>query len=333
MSSLTFIRIYLNRRIGGNQLKTHDKSTNFLVLSFLILLVLGLVSCGGSGQKLVLDPESRDFYLYAQLIMTKIEKDIFSHLPDKEAREEFIEDFWAKRDPDPDTEENEYKEEFSRRIEYANKRFKEGPPGWKTDRGRMYIYLGPPDKFEETYTDPNTGARLRGSYLYWIYYRYNLGIIFVNNGDGRYVLNPMPYTMGGGLVGNLNDAVEMAKLGLSYDEGRMRLKYLDFDVKYDAEKKEIVASLPVKGINFLDEEGLLKADFEFEFQVYEREGLWKDKFRESKAFAKPEDEVLEMKEIIFTFSYDIKPGRYYFDVVIVGEKSIDKTRKIFEIKF
>jgi len=279
MSSLAFIRIYLNRRIGGNQLKTHDKSTNFLVLSFLILLILGLVSCSGSGQKLALDPESRDFYNYAQLIMTKIEKDIFKHLPDKEAREEFIEDFWAKRDPDPYTEENEYKEEFYRRIEYANKRFKEGTPGWKTDRGRMYIYLGPPDKFEETYTNPNTGARLRGSYLYWIYYRYNLGIIFVDKGDGRYTLDPMPYSMGGGLIGNLNDAVEMAKLGLSYGEGRMR------------------------------------------------------KFRESKAFAKPEDEVLEMKEIIFTFSYDIKPGRYYFDVVIVGEKSIDKTRKIFEIKF
>jgi hypothetical protein len=93
-----------------------------------------------------------------------------------------------------------------------------------------------------------------------------------------------------------------------------------------------VASLPVKGINFLEEEGLLKADFEFEFLVYEKAGSWRDKFSESRAFAKSEDELLEMKNIIFTFSYDIKPGKYYVDVSIASEKSIDKTRKVFEIK-
>ncbi len=332
MSSLVFIRIYLNRRIGGNQLKTKDKSTNFFVLSFLVLLILGLVSCGGSGQKIVLDPESRDFYQYAQLIMTKVEKSIFNHLPDKEAREEFIEDFWAKRDPDPGTEENEFKDEFSRRIEYANNRFKEGFPGWKTDRGRIYIYLGPPDKFEEYFTHnkyDSKGDKVRGSVLIWVYYRYDLVIEFLDiDGDGRFTFDPMY-----GLMGSLNEAVEMAKLGFSFQDGSMSLKFLDFDVKYDAEKKEIVVFFPVKGINFLEEEGLLKADFEFEFHVYEKEGVWRDKFRESKAFAKPEDEVLEMEKIIFTFSYDIKPGKYYFDVVVTGEESIDKTRKIFEIKF
>jgi hypothetical protein len=135
-----------------------------------------------------------------------------------------------------------------------------------------------------------------------------------------------------GVYGSLSEAIEMAKLGFSYVEGGMRPKYLDFDVEYNAESKEIAVSLPVKGINFLEEEGLLKADFEFEFHVYEREGPWKDKFRESKVFAKPEDEVLEMEKIIFTFSYDIKPGKYYFDVVITGEESIGKARKIFEIK-
>jgi GWxTD domain-containing protein len=159
MSSLIFIRIYLNRRRGGNQLKTQDKNISFLVLPFLTILVLGLVSCSGSEQKITLDPESRDFYTYAQLIMTKVEKNIFNHLPDKEARKEFMADFWVKRDPDPDTKENEFKDEFYRRIEYANKRFREGTPGWKTDRGRIYIYLGPPDKFEETFTHSGIDSR------------------------------------------------------------------------------------------------------------------------------------------------------------------------------
>lgn len=312
-------------------MKTQNKNFNFLVLSFLTILVFGWVSCGGSRQEITLDPKSQDFYMYVQLIMTKVEKDIFNHLPDKEARAEFIEDFWTKRDPNPDTEENEFKDEFYRRIEYANKRFREGPPGWKTDRGRLYIYLGPPDKFEEVlthYETDYTGERVKGSVLIWYYYRYNLVIKFLDiKGNGRFTFNPLS-----GVFGSLNEAVEMAKLGVTFHEGSMKPKYLDFDVEYDAEKKEIEVSLPVKGINFLDEEGLLKADFEFEFHIYEREGSWKDKFEESKAFAKPEDEVIEMEKIIFTFSYDIKPGKYYIDVIITGEDSIDKTRKIFEIK-
>ncbi len=312
-------------------MKTQSKTIYFFVLSFPILLILGFVSCGGSGKKIAFDPESRDFYKYAQLIMTKVEKDIFSHLPDKEAREEFIADFWAKKDPDPSTEENEYKNEFFGRIEYANKRFREGGPGWKTDRGRIYIYLGPPDKFEEIFTHNEydlQGRKIRGSILIWVYYRFDLIIQFLDiAGNGKFTFDPMY-----GLIGSLNEAIEMAKQGFSFQDGRMSQRFLDFDFKYDAEKKEIVVSLPVKGINFLEEGGLLKAEFEFEFYVYEKAGSWRDKFGEARVFAKTEDELLEMKNIIFTFSYDIKPGKYYVDVSISGEESIDQTRKIFEIK-
>lgn len=304
---------------------------HFVFLTFLAFLILGVTGCGG-GKKVALDPESQDFYTYAYLIMTSVEKDIFRHLPDKEARAEFIEDFWAKRDPDPDTEENEFKQEFFRRIEYANQRFKEGPPGWKTERGRIYIYLGPPDKFEEIFNHYEvvamTGERVRGSVIIWIYYRYNLGIKFMDvKGNGKFTMDPMY-----GLAGSLTDAIEMAKLGVGYDSGSMSPKYLDFDLKYDVEKKEVVIHFPVKGINFLEEEGLLKADFEFEFHVNEKDGPWRDKFKESRSVAKPEEELLEMEKIVFVFSYDLEPGKYYFDVIIRGGESIDKTRKIFDIK-
>jgi len=113
-----------------------------MILLGILIIVLGMIGCGTS-KKVILDPESRDFYKTAQLIMTKEEKEIFNHLPDKESRGEFIEEFWAKRDPDPDTEVNEFKQEFLKRIDYANKYFKEGIPGWKTDRGRIYIIFGP----------------------------------------------------------------------------------------------------------------------------------------------------------------------------------------------
>jgi GWxTD domain-containing protein len=65
-----------------------------------------------------------------------------------EEREQFIEQFWLRRDPTPDTEENEFKEEHYRRIAYANDHYASGIPGWKTDRGRIYIIYGPPDEIE-----------------------------------------------------------------------------------------------------------------------------------------------------------------------------------------
>ncbi len=308
------------------------RKKNFLYAFFLCVFVFGMMNCG-SAKKISLDPESSDFYDTAYLIMTKEEKNIFHHLPDADSRKGFIQDFWSKRDSDPDTEENEFKEEFFGRIEYANQHFKgEGPPGWKTDRGRIYIYLGPPDRTDETFTDPQTGRALKGSWLIWIYYRYNLGVIFIDNGTGTFKINPMPYEMGGGLIGNLTEAIEMAKLGVSFLESKGSVKYMDFDFQFDKATKEIVISLSVKSLEFLAEEGLLKADFDFDFHVYEKDGSKSDRFKREESFAEPEDSVLEMKNIVFRFPYNLKPGKYYVDVIIIEKGSMNKARKIFDVK-
>jgi len=79
-------------------------------------------------------------------IITPEEKAAFKALSNDEERDQFIEQFWLRRDPTPDTPENEYKEEHYRRIAYANEHFSAGIPGWKTDRGRIYIIWGPPDQ-------------------------------------------------------------------------------------------------------------------------------------------------------------------------------------------
>jgi GWxTD domain-containing protein len=81
-------------------------------------------------------------------IITDEERSAFLQLQTNEEREQFIEAFWQRRDPTPDTVENEFKEEHYRRIAYANERFSSGIPGWRTDRGRMYIMWGPPDQIE-----------------------------------------------------------------------------------------------------------------------------------------------------------------------------------------
>jgi GWxTD domain-containing protein len=81
-------------------------------------------------------------------IISDEEKAAFNRLTTDEEREQFIEQFWLRRDPTPDSVENEFKEEHYERIAYANERFSSGKPGWKTDRGRIYIIQGKPDSIE-----------------------------------------------------------------------------------------------------------------------------------------------------------------------------------------
>jgi GWxTD domain-containing protein len=81
-------------------------------------------------------------------IISEEERKAFKQLNTDEEREQFVEQFWLRRDPTPDTDENEAKEEHYRRIAYANEHYASGIPGWRTDRGRIYIQYGPPDENE-----------------------------------------------------------------------------------------------------------------------------------------------------------------------------------------
>jgi len=81
-------------------------------------------------------------------IISDEERKAFKQLSNDEERDQFIEAFWQRRDPTPDTEENEFKEEHYRRIEYANEHFAAGIPGWKSDRGRIYIMYGAADEID-----------------------------------------------------------------------------------------------------------------------------------------------------------------------------------------
>lgn len=91
-------------------------------------------------------------------IITPEERTAFGRLETDDERQQFIEQFWLRRDPTPDTEENEFKEEHYRRIAWANDRFASGIPGWKTDRGMVYIKFGAPDEREE---HPTGGPGIR----------------------------------------------------------------------------------------------------------------------------------------------------------------------------
>jgi GWxTD domain-containing protein len=167
-------------------------------------------------------------------IITDEERAAFKRFQTDEERQQFVEGFWLRRDPTPDTEENEFKEEHYRRIAYANERFASGIPGWKTDRGRIYITFGPPDEIEShpsggTYERPiEEGGGSTSTYPFeqWRY-RYidgvgtNIVIEFVDptmSGEYRMTMDPtekdaLLYVPGAGLT-------QMEQMGLASKNDR-----------------------------------------------------------------------------------------------------------------
>jgi GWxTD domain-containing protein len=302
-----------------------NKRTGVIVLFLTAGLGL-LASCGG-GPKVVLDAESKKFYDTANLIMTREEAKIFKLLPDQESRKEFIDDFWAKRDPNPDNDVNEFKVEFQNRVAYVTKRFKtEGGPGWNTDRGRIYIFMGPPDKFQENFThgDPS----IRGPILWWVYYNYLLGIEFVDEkGNGQYKIRNYD--------GDFFGAIDILKLGAYVGTNDVFLKNIvNFDLTYDRAAGEIEVTLPTKLLNFKENDaGKFQIDLRFKFYIYEGPSLDKKTLEEERTFESTTQELEGLKKIPFRFSVPLKPGTNFVDVIIQGKPgTASKVRKLFEIK-
>ncbi len=140
-------------------------------------------------------------------IISDEEKAVFQKLANAEEKEQFIEQFWQRRNPDPSSSTNEFKEEHYRRIAYANEHYTSGDPGWMTDRGRIYIIHGAPDSLVSrpdggVYSRPiEEGGGVTSVYPYekWRY-RYleglgtNVEIEFVDkSGTGKYELATSPY--------------------------------------------------------------------------------------------------------------------------------------------
>jgi GWxTD domain-containing protein len=99
-------------------------------------------------------------------IIANVEREAFLQLADDQERDQFIEQFWQRRYPVASYEENPFEEEHYRRIAYSNKHFSTDLPGWRTNRGRIYIAWGPPDEIREnSHPDPRSAE----SWQIWQY--------------------------------------------------------------------------------------------------------------------------------------------------------------------
>jgi GWxTD domain-containing protein len=164
------------------------------LLSVILMLALS-ASTGVRGQGKSVLPERYKKWVDEEVayIITRHERDVFLKLQTDRERDIFVEAFWKHRDPVPETPRNEFEEEHYRRLAYANSTFGRATPlpGWKTDRGRIHILLGPPRNIEQ-YTNVN------GVYPVEIWFYLgdeSLGlptgfniIFFKRNGTGDYIL-------------------------------------------------------------------------------------------------------------------------------------------------
>jgi len=262
-----------------------------------------------------------DFFQKTRFIMSKEEIEIFRHLPDDQAKEEFISEFWEKRDPNPATPENEAYQEYQQRIEFANRYFKENRPygyGWNTDRGRIVLQLGIPEKryFQGMYQS--------GQIEVFFYESYQLMIEFIDRfGNGEYTLYNPP--------AQLLSVLDTELKNLNSFSSDKRRNYLTYEAEYRSDS--IWLQIPVKRITFQEEEaGNLHAELELTIFIY-LDYKKIDTLTIPIAISEKTDEVLNKKYL--TYSYPLKleqKGKYVLDLILREKITNSRFRQILSLK-
>lgn len=289
-----------------------------------MLFILGFLGfCALHKLEKNLEPESRDFYSKVRYIITSQEKKIFLNLPPSE-RKGFIEEFWKKRDPDPDTEENEFKEEYFKRIEMANLLFKEGgTSGWLQDRGRIYILLGPP---MERYTYPRGRSFYDVPEEVW-YYGF-FPIVFVDTDwNGDFELTPL----GARHIAEINRAQMAEKPKITKEE-----TIFDLDLKIQKTDEEEVIfriQIPYDGIWFEEKEGIWETTLSLSLQIFNSSGdrIWEKETDYPISIAEENMNKIKGKAYLIQVPASVEPGEY--SATIELENKADKNRISRKVKF
>ena len=283
-----------------------------------------LNACAARGTRIERDPYFESFFEKARLIMTNEEIQIYKHLPDIQAKDEFISEFWKKRDPFPETAENENKTEFERRISYANRWFKENRApgrGWDSPRGRILIQLGEPDN--RFLSDMINNPSIKG-YERWVYYYYQLELIFVDSeGFGEYKLRNFP--------AELLTAIDAAKFTLNLADREAMKKAFSFEAKY--RDGQIFIAIPLKKIRFREVENTIQAAYKISVYVY-RDYRKIDAPTFSKQLSYAKDQIPAEKTLVFSLPYRLsEKGKYYFDVLVEDVLTASRSRNFISYKY
>jgi GWxTD domain-containing protein len=243
-----------------------------------------------------------DFFAQAKLIMSKVELEIYTHLADARARDEFIAAFWKKRDPSPASEENEFEQEFNNRVAFANLWFHEKGPaanGWDSDRGRILLILGFPDQRDQMPMLDNPAVHAAEI---WTYHNYALRLEFLDyEGVGKFRLASWPL--------ELLDAIEQVK-----ELGGGKKNYFRF--KVDADASGLRIEIPVKYATVEERGDNIHAAFAVTVDIY-CDYVKIEKLELTREFAESRGAFTARKNITIAVPYTYrKPGKYFLDVIV-----------------
>jgi len=286
------------------------------------LVFLTLTSCHFSRLKRDLSPEHKEFLSEVRYIITGKEKKVFLNLPDAE-RAHFIQEFWKKRDPDPETEINEFKDRYYKLIEEANHLFREGStPGWLQDRGRIYILLGPP---EDRYIYPMGYQFYNNPSEVW-YYGF-FPIIFVDYSfAGYYELVPISARHVATLL--------RAQMNLK-PEVKMEGVIFDFDVNLEKiadNQIKVQIKIPYKNIWLVEKDEKLITTLLLNLEVFSdlKKKVWN--FKEKYSISIDESEIMETldKNYEIPVEINLSKGNYRMNILLENKTDGRKVKKTIE---
>ncbi len=290
----------------------------------------------------VLDPESESFYQRARFLFTKNERKIFNSLNTPELRVDFIRYFWEIRDPNPLTEENEFKDEIDVRFEHVAIYFREGGrPGWDTDRGRIYMILGPPDRI-----DPNVYTEdpmLKGRIIHWFYgmtdsvdsdFSYaGVGGMFFRfidkDGYGSYRLDLRATPL------RTFDLIEQLKYNhLNDAEGHSSpFDKLSFLTSYNATNQEFKIQVEPHLLEFEEKnDGRMIARLNLDLIIFSKDMTIKKISRQEEFVFKKEDLLKLSGPVTMSVSLPLPRGGVTVDVVLTDMNANIKARNVRDVK-
>ena len=291
------------------------------------------VSCKTLNLERKLQPAYADFLGKVGYIITKVERKIFLELPDAD-RDDFIEEFWKRRDPDPDTEVNEYQLEYEDRVKRAGTMFHgEGRPGWLTDRGRIYILFGPPS---ERLTYPMDAS----GYCREIWYYGSFPVIFIDEQcQGSFVMRAI----------NLEHLQELniaqGHFQKTFDQEK---RFFDYNVSLAKTgaaagvfEGKVFVDIPYNTIWFNFKDGRLETSFDVRLELSDESGAIVWQAEDSFPLALEESQLTQNRKGRFRMEFPLRidkdldkllDKKLRMDVSVKSETEGDALKKVIEFR-
>lgn len=318
---------------------------------FLTVLLVSFVSgffdsCQTSRIEKRLDPESSSFLFQVRYIMTTEEYNKFIHLPAQD-REKFIENFWKRRDPNPETDENEFKEAYLARLAKAREIFNRGAGGYLTDRGMIYVLFGPPDYIYHPQTsiyDQRQGVREQWYYYFLLGKYHDIEINFIDRFGTSSFSGPQGFSSGtfeldrGGpsIFPFIQEAKESFLVPGQKDnlfKYHVRIKKLKREG--DSVKLLIHIQVPYKNIWFVKAEDKMKATFSVKAKILDdaNNKVWEHEQDYSLTVTEKEvGELLKIrKEYIIEIPAALETGKYSLHISITDNNEGEE-KKVLPLK-